>query len=119
MWAPINVATGLQLANSLIDGTQFESNLRAWKEKHNVHACMSNIDADAGGNLLGWGYWRGFMKQDDHLIAKEQGAVKFESKRADWCTHHNFSIMYREVYEEMVKGASQQCNLINLSEQQW
>ena len=103
MRAPINVATGLQLANSLIVGTQFEAKLRAWKEKHNVHARMSNVDDDAGGNLLGWGYWRGFMKRNGHLI-KSKKAVKFESKRADWCTHHNFSIMYREVYEEMVKG---------------
>jgi hypothetical protein len=34
---PINVATGLQLVNSLIVGTPFEWKLRAWKEKHNVH----------------------------------------------------------------------------------
>ncbi len=74
MQALINVATGLQLANSL-----------------------------PRGNLLEWGYWRDFMKRNGHLI-KSKKAVKFESKRADRCIYHNFSIMYREVYEEMVKG---------------
>ena len=39
------------------------------------------------------------------LEAGELKIALFESKRADdWCTHHNFSIMYRGVYEEMVKG---------------
>ncbi|KAI2490799.1 hypothetical protein MHU86_23764 [Fragilaria crotonensis] len=107
MRLPITVAAGLQLANSLIVGTIFESKLRAWKEKHNVHTRrMLNIDncaANTSNLLLGWGYWRGFMNRNGHLI-KSKKAVKFESKRADWCTHHNFSIMYREVYEEMVKG---------------
>jgi hypothetical protein len=101
MRAPINVATRLQLADSLIVGTQSESKLRPWKEKHNVHACTSNVDDDAGGNLLGWRY--GFMKRNGHLM-KSKKAVKFELIRADWCTHHNFSIMYREVYKKMVKG---------------
>ncbi|KAI2504990.1 hypothetical protein MHU86_9433 [Fragilaria crotonensis] len=104
MRLPITVAAGLQLANSLIVGTIFKSKLRAWKEKHNVHTRrMLNIDNCASTLLLGWGYWRGFMNRHGHLI-KSKKAVKFESKRADWCTHHNFSIMYREVYEEMVKG---------------
>ncbi|KAI2501029.1 hypothetical protein MHU86_13441 [Fragilaria crotonensis] len=107
MRLPITVAAGLQLANSLIVGTIFESKLRAWKEKQNVHTRrMLNIDncaANTSNLLLGWGYWRGFMNRNGHLI-KSKKAVKFKLKRADWCTHHNFSIMYREVYEEMVKG---------------
>ena len=43
------------------------------------------------------------MNRNGHLI-KSKKAVKFESKRAEWCTYHNFSTMYREVYEEMFKG---------------
>ncbi len=27
-----------------------------------------------------------------------------ESKQADWCRYHNFSTMYNEMYEEMVKA---------------
>ena len=60
MRLPITVAVGLQLANSLIVGTSFESMLRAWKEKHDVHARrMLNVDncvTKHSNHLLGWRY---------------------------------------------------------------
>ena len=43
------------------------------------------------------------MKRNGHLI-KSKKAVKFDPKRADWCTYQNFQTMYKEVYNEMVKG---------------
>ena len=43
------------------------------------------------------------MKRNKHLVTSKK-AVKFDSKRADWCTYQNFETMYTEVYEEMVKG---------------
>ena len=88
MRSPINVTTGLQLANSLIAGTSIELEVKAWKQKHNVQTRLNSHGSDAGG-LIGWGYWKGFMKRNGHLV-KSKKAVKFESKRADWCTHHNF-----------------------------
>ncbi len=53
--------------------------------------------------LLGLGYWRGFMRRNGHII-KSKRAIKFESKRAEWCTYANFEEMYNKVYKEMVKG---------------
>lgn len=103
MRSPINVTTGLQLANSIVAGTSFELEIKAWKQKHNVQYRMKSDDPGSGPLLLGWGYWNGFMKRNGHQI-KSKRAVKFESKRVDWCTYHNFSTMYQEVYEEMVKG---------------
>ncbi|KAI2506247.1 hypothetical protein MHU86_8182 [Fragilaria crotonensis] len=103
MRSPINVTAGLQLANSIVAGTSFESEIREWKQKHNVQYRMKSDDPGGGPLLLGWGYWNGFMKRNGHQI-KSKKAVKFESKRVDWCTYHNFSTMYQEVYEEMVKG---------------
>jgi hypothetical protein len=50
---------------------------------------------------LGTGYWRGFMKRNRHLIRSKKG-VKFEAKRAEWCTYDNFVQMYEEVYKQMV-----------------
>ena len=107
MRSPVNVTTGLQLANSLIAGTSFEAELREWKIRHNIHSRMS---AGVSGNdeapaqqLLGQGYWRGFMRRNGHIV-KSKRAVKFDYKRADWCTYANFLMMYREVYKEMVKG---------------
>jgi hypothetical protein len=49
------------------------------------------------------------MDRNGHLI-KSKKAVQFESKRADWYMHHNFAIMYREVYKEMVKGDRNKAN---------
>jgi hypothetical protein len=43
------------------------------------------------------------MRRNGHLI-KSKRAVKFEVKRAEWCTYQNFKMMYNEVYKEMVKG---------------
>lgn len=111
---PINVTTGLQLANSIIAGTQYETNLIAWKQRHCVFARKKltrgdgNKDKDdtsakKDDHLLGWGYWRNFMKRNGHLI-KSKKAVKFDFKRAEWCTYRNFKVMYDEIYKEMEKG---------------
>jgi hypothetical protein len=90
-----NVTTGLQLANSLIAGTSFESEVKTWKQLHCVQSRQNSNDD--GGQLLGWGYWKGFIKRHGHLI-KGKKAITCDSKRADWCTYHNFSTMYyREV----------------------
>lgn len=43
------------------------------------------------------------MRRNGHVI-KSKRAIKFESKRAEWCTYANFEEMYNEVYNEMVKG---------------
>jgi len=97
MRTPISVSTGLLLANSIISDTPTYDSLLEWKQKHNIH--FRNTKKGA----LGTGYWRGFMKRNKHLVTSKK-AVKFDSKRADWCTYQNFETMYTEVYEEMVKG---------------
>ena len=49
--------------------------------------------------ILGSTYWNGFMRRHQHII-KSKPAVKFEAKRAEWCTYENFSKMYDNIYEE-------------------
>ena len=49
------------------------------------------------------GILAGIHKKKKHLVTSKK-AVKFESKRADWCTFQNFETMYNDVYEEMVRG---------------
>jgi hypothetical protein len=97
MRTPICISQGLLLANSIISETPTYDAVLEWKQKHNVHF------RNNGKTALGPSYWRGFMKRNKHLIASKK-AVKFDSKRADWCTYNNFETMYNEVYEEMVKG---------------
>ena len=97
MRCPINVTAGLQLANSLIAGTPIAEQLVKWKITHNVQTrratsmsatpgtgrtddtttrtndeVVSLVHAGsmsaASSPLLGWGYWRGFMKRNGHVI---------------------------------------------------
>jgi hypothetical protein len=105
MRSPVNVTTGLQLANSLIAGTSIETELHEWKIRHNIHSRRAGVSGNetAAQHQLGQGYWRGFMSRNGHIV-KSKKSVKFDYKRADWCTYANFLMMYREVYKEMVKG---------------
>jgi len=43
------------------------------------------------------------MKRHGHKIKARKG-IRFDDKRADWCTHIYFKSMYKEVYREMVAG---------------
>ena len=94
---PISVSDGLRLANSLISGTKIGVSINSWRQTHSS-AYRSNKNPK-----LGMGYWRGFMKRNKDLVTAKHG-VKFESKRADWCTYNNFEAMYEQVYKEMVAG---------------
>lgn len=98
MRVPITRRQGLQLANLLISGTLTEERVRVWKEKH----CAA-FTTNGGQVTLGSGYWKGFMKRNGHIVKAKKG-VKFDAKRADWCTYLNFETMYNNVYSEMVEG---------------
>ena len=87
MRAPITTAQGLQLCNSIIKGTKFQHTVSEF-QKHNLRSVT---------NELGPGYWRGFLNRNKHLI-KAKRAVKFDTKRAEWCTYQNLEEMYNEVY---------------------
>ena len=101
---PINVTTGLQLANSIIAGIEHASNILAWKQKHNVQArAAARTTGKEPSPLLGKGYWAGFNRRNGHLVRGKR-LVKFDAKRAAWCTHDNFQTMYDTVYNEMVTG---------------
>jgi hypothetical protein len=58
-----------------------------------------NAETTAPPMILGSTYWNGFMRRHQHII-KSKPAVKFEAKRAEWCTYENFSKMYDNIYEE-------------------
>ena len=73
--------------------------VKAWKQWY----CPSYIHDKEKNAPLGTKYWKSFMKWHGHRIKAKKG-VKFDNKRADWCTYGNFKTMYAEVYEEMVSG---------------
>jgi len=94
MRTPITTSQGLELANSLISGTSTEEQLITWKKK-NCAAFRVN-----GNVRLGKGYWQAFMKRNKHLIRSKK-TVKFDDKRAQWCTYDNMVDMYTEVYKDL------------------
>ena len=87
----ISTLQGLQLCNSIVNGTRFKNELQQFKKKH----------LRSAPEELGRGYWRGFLKRNAQFI-KAKKAVRFDTKRAEWCTYLNMEEMYNEVYASLV-----------------
>jgi hypothetical protein len=91
MRVPITSAQGLQLCNSIIKGTKFEKTIAEYKKRSCRMVSME----------LGPGYWRGFMKQNGHLVRAKK-AVKFDTKRSEWCSYANMEEMYNKEHNSLV-----------------
>jgi hypothetical protein len=65
-----------------------------WKEKHKI------TGDDDNKYRLGMRYWHNFKKRHPEINTK--CAVRFDSKRYDWCNYENFEKMYHGVYSAMV-----------------
>ena len=92
---PLKCKNFIPLANSLIKGALTEKEIIQFK------AHYSHGDKNAESAQLGKGYYRGFMKRNEHRLMSKRG-VKFASNRSEWSTYQNFRIMYDGVYDEMV-----------------
>jgi hypothetical protein len=53
--------------------------------------------------ILGKKYWENFCRRYPTEIERKK-AVKFDSKRDNWCTKDNFSTMYDDIYKTMVEA---------------
>jgi hypothetical protein len=65
-----------------------------------ITALTSTGEPEPAGAVLGHGYCNGFMKRHREVIRSKR-SIKFEAKRAEWCTYNNFSAMSDEIYEQM------------------
>jgi hypothetical protein len=92
---PVSCAEGLELANSLIEGTTTQLDLMAWKK-----ANSKNGPDDDSFRSLGTRYWQNFCRRNRNLISAKK-AVRFDSKQDDWCRLDNFEDMYEDVYERL------------------
>ena len=90
-----NFTTGLSLANSLIKGTEIETQVLEFKRQHKMGP------DDDEGMLLGAGYWKGFWNRNHHLLERKRGQ-KYAHDRDNWTTYRNFGDMYDHIYDEMV-----------------
>jgi hypothetical protein len=89
---PVSCAEGLELANSLIEGTAHQLCLIEWKKKY-----LKKGELDVTFGFLGARYWQNFCRRNHDIIYAKK-TVLFDSKRDDWCRYDNFSDMYDDVY---------------------
>jgi hypothetical protein len=82
-----------------VETSKLGKEVTEWKKKN-----LPDDDDDEGtkNSYLGKSYWRNFKKRHPEL--KAQRAVRFDSKREDWCTYKNFEMMYAGVYAAMVSS---------------
>jgi hypothetical protein len=67
-------------------------------------AVQTNNDeraTDTAPMILGPKCWNGFMRRHMHIIRSKR-SVKFEAKRAEWCTYENFSKINNHICNAMV-----------------
>jgi hypothetical protein len=98
MRLPVSCAEGLELANSLIEGTVSQFQLVEWKYQHP----SKNFREDKA-TTLGQKYWRNLCRRHSREIESKK-AVRYDSKRDDWCTLLNFKRMHDDIYAAMVRG---------------
>jgi hypothetical protein len=85
---PVSCAEGLELANSLFDGTQVQFDVMDWKRKN-----FKMGERDATFVNLGMQYWQNLCRRNEDIITAKK-AVRFDSKRKDWCCWDNFRDMF-------------------------
>jgi hypothetical protein len=95
---PVYCGDGLELANSTIEGTESQVAFMEWKKNH-----LKNGPQDDTFGKLGQRYWQKNCRRNANVITSKK-AVRFNSKRDDWCRLENFADMYDGVYEKMVRS---------------
>jgi hypothetical protein len=98
---PLSCGEGLELANSIIEGTQAKLALMDWKKNH----LKNGPNYDTSGTF-GQHYWQNFCQRNTDIITWKQVA-RFNIKRDDWCRLENFADMYDGVYGKLVNWLSQ------------
>ena len=95
----LTVSEGLRLINELIDGTEIQQQLIAWKIKRKIY-CHNEIDL----GRVGTSYWRGFLNRNSSQI-KSKVARKFAFDRSNWTTYLNFRDMYLHIKDVMINDS--------------
>ncbi len=88
---PLKPSEGLELANSLIEGTPIQEKMKAFQ---------TTIGKEATGNLSKK-YWKNFMKRSQPFLESKKG-TRLGASREEWTTYENLQAMYDLVYEQMI-----------------
>jgi hypothetical protein len=93
MGLPLTKSTVLELANDLINKTEYQEKLAAAKKLRGLH----------DENNLGTRWYHGFLKRHSDLLSTSGTVIK-DVKRRTWVTKENFENMYENVYKTMVEA---------------
>jgi hypothetical protein len=96
MRQPLTASGALNLIKSLISSSNLQDHVIEWKEKHGIKG-----EGDEK-HRLGMKYWQNFKKRHPEISTKH--AVRFDSKRDDWCTLENFEKMYAGIYAAIFRS---------------
>lgn len=91
----IRPSLGIQLVNSMIDGTPVQKALMEHKK------ALGTVGYDDTLGKVGAGYWRGFKWRNKDKIVSKKGQ-KYEMDQNSWSTYANFCQMYDGVINEFV-----------------
>jgi hypothetical protein len=69
-----------------------------WKKNN-----LKNGPNDDTFGMFGQHYWQNFFRRNAGVVTSRK-AVRFDSKRDDWCGLENFADMYDGVYQRLVKA---------------
>ena len=92
----LKTSDAIMLINSLIDATDYQTQLIEWKRKHNTFA-----ENDESLGKIGRKYWKGFLKRNEFKIRSKKGK-KYDLDRSNWTTYLNFADMYDHIEEVLV-----------------
>ncbi len=93
MGNPLTKTTVIELANSLVSGTENESKISECK----------NLRKLKKSNKLGAAWYKGFLKRYSDDLSRSGSVIK-DLKRRTWVTYENFENMYDNVYKRMVEA---------------
>lgn len=94
---PLCVTESIDLANSLIKGSEIQQVLIDFQLKHNPDLPFERC------GKVDYGWWIGFSRRHvDKLVTKR--GKKFESNRADWSKEVYIKQMYDVIYDNMVEA---------------
>lgn len=109
MGAPITRDQLICLADSILDrsGSRVRQRMIDFKIKRKLQmkgvSSTGEVTDASVAEIVGRGWFRGFMRRNSKLIVSKQGQIK-DLKRQSWCVYDKFEAMYDCVYEKMVEA---------------
>jgi hypothetical protein len=94
---PLTVSETVDLANSLIKGSEHQEKLIRWKQIRNPEQPLSTMGS------VGYGWFQGFKRRHGDKLVTKRGE-RFAVDCADWSKHIYMKQMYDVIYNNMVEA---------------